>query len=134
MRIGLDIHGVIDKHRSFFTELTQMIRRENESNGYQHEVHIMTGPSKNKLKPSELDGIYYTHFFSIVDYLKSVGEVPWFSEKDDTKSDPWFDNVEKWNKAKALYAQDLGLHFVIDDTALYAQFFTTPIAIIQKLK
>lgn len=128
MRLGIDIHGVIDKHRNFFAELTHALKRDKVD----HQVHILTGPSKNKLKPEELEGIWYTHFFSIVDYLKAQGEIPWYKEVDNTRSDPWFDNLDLWNKAKGVYAAEHKLDLMIDDTTSYAEFFTTPIAILKK--
>lgn len=134
MKIGIDIHGVIDKHRVLFSALTQMIKRDVELSDMDHEVHILTGPSHAKLRPAELTGIWYTHFFSIVDALKDQGETPWYKEEDTTKSDPWFDNLDLWNRAKGIYAAENNLDLMIDDTAGYAEFFTTPIAILKKIK
>ena len=58
-KIGLDIHGVIDKYRSLFAELSYLWAKE----GY--EVHVVTGQEFESVK-HKLDGITYTHFFSIV--------------------------------------------------------------------
>lgn len=148
MKIGIDIHGVIDRHRSFFSDLTQLIKRDNERIGVlnaklcsdnhntvlhsTHEVHILTGPMQSKLGNNELDGIYFTHFFSIVSWMKEQGQVAWYKEEDYNHTEPWFDNVELWNKAKGLYAEKNNLHLMIDDTQLYVPSFSTPIAIMQR--
>jgi len=39
MKVGLDIHGVVDVRPEFFSELSKLL----VSNG--HEVHIITGGS-----------------------------------------------------------------------------------------
>jgi hypothetical protein len=136
MKIGLDIHGVIDAHRKFFSDLTMMIQRDNfmldtlKSEIPRHEVHILTGPSLKKLKPGELLGIYYTHFFSIIDYCVEHGAGVRYENGD--LSNPWVDDVEMWNRAKSEYAEKHNLDFTLDDTAAYAPHFKTPIAIVKR--
>lgn len=122
MKIGLDIHGVIDSHRQFFTELTQILRVMNEQHGAQHEVHIMTGPKEVDVKPEELAGIWYTDLFSITDYNVARG-VP----IEIVNGNP-FMNEYDWNRSKADYARDKQLDLVLDDTLEYHHFFSTPVA------
>ena len=117
MKIGLDIHGVIDAHRPFFAEFSKLL----VANG--HEVHVMTGPRFKALKPDELKDITYTHFFSIVDHcVENNVEVVY-----DGDGNPWIDQYE-WNKAKGDYARLHKIDLVIDDSVDYPKFFSTPIA------
>ena len=122
MKIGLDIHGVIDSHRKFFAELTQILRVMNEQHGANHEVHIMTGPRAVDVRPEELDGIWYTKLFSITDHNLEKGvEVQFVNGK------PYMNEYD-WNRTKADYAREQNLDLTIDDTLDYHHFFSTPVA------
>jgi hypothetical protein len=122
MKIGLDIHGVIDSHRKFFSELTNVLKVMNEQHGANHEVHVMTGPRQQDLKPEELAGIWYTHIFSLTDYHVAKGtEVKW------VKGNPYMEEYS-WNRTKGDYAREHQLDLVIDDTLDYHHFFSTPVA------
>ena len=146
MKIGLDIHGTIDAHRKFFAEWTQLLKADNERIELVrknrdpnlpvhmrypvpdlHEVHIMTGPKRRMVLESfELEGIWFSHFFSIVDECEKNG----VAVMHDEKGDPWMDQYE-WNRAKGDYARKHNLDLVIDDSTVYPNFFTTPIATFQ---
>ena len=122
MKIGLDIHGVLDKHL-FLKELAALL----VSNG--HEVHIITGAMWENKSNVELEqlgimrGIHYTHFFSIADTLLSGGaEVEW---KDDVN--PVFDEY-LWNKIKGDYCKNHNIDFHLDDSDIYGKYFSTPYA------
>jgi hypothetical protein len=131
MKIGLDIHGVIDTNPEFFSQLTQMI---NNSYPYSypdgvrpHEVHIMTGSRLNNGKVQKWlkdNNIFYTHLFSISDYLKENNHKELYMS---TETNPWFFDKD-WNVAKADYARDHNLDLVLDDNNDYFPHFTTPIA------
>jgi hypothetical protein len=116
MKIGLDIHGVIDTNPKFFAEFSKAII---SSGG---EVHVITGPKRSAVEADlKTWGISYTHFFSIVD---SVDEdaVRW-----EDKDNPWVDS-EIWDRRKARYCKEHGIDLHIDDSDEYGKYFKTPYA------
>lgn len=119
MKIGLDLHGIVNTHPEFFSELSKLFV------GANHEVHILTGSHLLELKVEEdlkKYGIAYTHIFSIADYHRdNKTEGMWYDEKGD----PWVSD-ENWDKTKAMYCKKHGISFCIDDTARYAKHFETP--------
>ncbi|NBQ69421.1 MAG: hypothetical protein EBU46_11560 [Nitrosomonadaceae bacterium] len=120
MKLGIDIHGVIDANRPLFAELTQLLKFHNEHLGGKHEVHILTGPRVKDLKPDELADIWYTHIFSIVDYHIAKGTpVEWVGDR------AWMSDYD-WDRTKADYAREHQLDLTIDDSETYQHFFSTP--------
>jgi len=65
IKLGIDVHGVIDAMPEFFAFMTDAFVK----NG--GEVHIITGGSWTDEMKSEIDsyGIKYTHVFSVYDFL-----------------------------------------------------------------
>lgn len=117
--LGLDLHGIINTHPVFFSEITKSL----EKDGW--EIHVLTG---SHLKESNIEaelkeyGIAYTHIFSIADHHrenKTTGM--WY----DDKGDPWVSD-EDWDRTKANYCKENNIMFCIDDTARYANHFETP--------
>lgn len=120
-KLGIDIHGVLDTYPSFFVEQAQHVLK----NG--GEVHIITGiPCDNKVMEELLsynDGKkYWTHYFSIVEYLKSKGEKYTLDERGRY----WFD-IEVWDRVKADYCEKESIDLHYDDSPEYARHFKTPI-------
>jgi len=116
IKIGLDIHGVITKNPSFYSLLSNLA----VTRGY--EVHIITGAMFtssliNKLKNY---GISWTHSFSISDYYKQLGTLVTYTAPNH----PWMD-ASIWDKAKAIYCDDLKIDFHIDDSLQYGEYFKT---------
>ncbi len=118
MKIGLDLHNVIDANPEFFKKLSHDLI----SCGW--EVHIITG-KRFKLVEQELKsfGIEYTHFYSITEEEEKNGSVV----TEDEKGDPWMDK-DVWNTSKARYCKEKGIDLHIDDSATYGEFFKTPFA------
>lgn len=117
IKLGLDIHGMIDSDPKFFAELSRVLVEAG------HEVHITTGSFITPEIVSELKnyGMEWTHLWSISDYYKSKPEVEmWYDEKGR----PWVSD-ELWNKAKAEYAKEQELDLLLDDTEVYGKYFTT---------
>ena len=122
MRLGLDIHGVIDSNPESFTFLSKSVLA---SGG---EVHIITGGSwtlklQNQIKDS---GIVWTHHFSVYDFLiksgpKSMGKIQF---PDGTIQEK-FDS-DLWDTIKADYCRSNKIDLHIDDTEVYSKYFTTP--------
>lgn len=117
IKIGLDVHGVIDTNPHFFAHLSYMLRTEG------HDVHIVTGRELcdellNKLKQHNVG---YTKIFSITSYHKDIGTHIVY--KDDDPTQPML-APPKWDRSKADYAKRAGLHFYIDNSLIYGQYFT----------
>lgn len=122
MKLGLDIHGVIDKRPEDFSFLAAAVIW---SGG---EVHIITGGSvtddmKEKVRSF---GVTWTHFFSVYDHMESLGEeqVGVIQFPDGTVQKK-FDPV-KWDAVKADYCRRNSIDLHIDDTPSYGGYFTTP--------
>lgn len=114
MKIGLDLHCVIDYDPVFFSKFSKAI-----INGG-GEIHIMTGSSITPELEEELlkYGMMWTALFSIADYWKNKPGIDfWYDEKGR----PWVDE-NLWNQAKGLYAQEKGLDLLMDDTLVYKNF------------
>jgi hypothetical protein len=118
IKIGLDIHGVIDSNINFFKILTKLL----VDNG--HEVHIITGAKiENELPFLKENTISYTHLFSITDYHIEKGtEITW-----DEKNNPHLETYA-WDKAKAEYCKKENIDIHFDDSDIYNYFFKTPYA------
>jgi hypothetical protein len=119
MRLGLDIHGVIDAAPNFFSLITKLL----SDNG--HEVFVITGSHITDSIISEMGsyGIHYHKLLSVSDYNKENGE----SVNYDSNGNPWFDDVI-WNKTKGILCEKYCIDFHIDDSNTYGEFFSTPYA------
>jgi hypothetical protein len=117
MRLGLDIHGVIDKYPKEFACLAYLVRK----NGGQ--VHIITGHS---LTPSiflllKTFGIEYDYVESIQDNLLKRGAKIIGHDEDR----PLFHDT-LWNAYKAQYCVRNGIDLMIDNSPEYREYFITP--------
>ena len=118
MKVGFDVHGVMDKHPDLFNTLGTLF----VSAGI--EVHIITGSPAGPEVALELQragmklGINYTHFFSILDYHSYIGN----DVKYDKLGHGWMDN-ELWNKTKGDYCKREGIDLMIDDSDEYHKHF-----------
>ena len=122
MKIGLDIHGVINAKPELFSVLSKLIVN---SCG---EVHIITGELDSPKVRDELKnfGITYTHFFSISSYHLAIGTEVWYKDKNH----PCMDEVI-WNSTKAIYCEKNKIDLHIDDSLIYGKYFKTPYLIFQ---
>lgn len=121
IKVGLDIHGMIDHDPKFFAELSRVLVASG------HEVHIMTGSHITDAVIEELKryNMHWTELFSIADYYKTKKDVQmWYDEQNR----PWV-SPELWNQAKAKYAEAAGLDLTLDDTASYQDYFVTSVGI-----
>lgn len=116
IKLGLDLHGVIDQDPHFFATLSYHLRIEG------HEVHILTGRElcDELLAQLERFNIGYTELFSITSYHKEIGTH--VSYKDDDPNWPLI-APPKWDPTKAGYAERAGLGLHIDDSPIYGKFF-----------
>lgn len=116
---GFDIHGVLTSNSSYFRkELNSLLRGGNN-------VHIITGsPYEKAIEELTYSGfkkgIHYTHFFSILDYHKSIGtHITYIDGK------PFIDD-ELWNSCKAQYCKEHNIDLHVDDSDVYGDYFSTP--------
>lgn len=121
IKIGFDVHGVIDADPSFFCHLGWEIKKKGG------EVHIITGKSWSKVVDDILTKfskrtIWWTHYFSIDDYLGQVKRLPFII---DAKGGRHYDEGE-WNRAKAEYCLIHQIDLHVDDHPEYLQYFKTP--------
>lgn len=116
IKIGLDLHGVIDARPEFFRELTKLF----VDNG--HEVHIITGSKiEHEMEKIKSLNVSYTHLFSITDHHMDIGtNIVW-----DEKGNPHLD-AYLWDKTKAEYCKEHGIDLHLDDSDTYGYFFKTP--------
>ena len=113
LKVGLDIHGVIDTYPDKFRLLSQAFYRDGA------EVHIVTGVKRDQRIDKLLSdaGIHFTHYFSIVEHLEQTqGQVEWIGGL------PYADETQ-WNRAKRDYCHRQGLDFMFDDSEIYRDTF-----------
>jgi hypothetical protein len=112
MRIGLDLHGCIDRYPIYFECLTWNLINKG------HEIHIITGQEWDKAEPQvNRYKISYTHSFSIVDYHKGIGTKMWKDSKDT-----WWLDETLWLKSKGDYIRKAKVDIHFDDGVRYAQY------------
>lgn len=113
LKIGLDIHGVIDAFPEKFRLLSRALVRDGA------EVHIVTGVKRSAEIEALLEaaGIRFTHYFSIVEYLEGNQErVDWINGL------PYADET-LWNHAKRNYCEAEGIDLMFDDSPIYRDTF-----------
>jgi len=119
LKVGLDLHGVLDAKPKLFGPLSSALVDAG------HEVHIITGPEWSKKLENQLYDleIYFTHFFSIVEYHKNRGTDMRIDEFGHVHLDPYL-----WDKTKGEYCARVGIDLHFDDSDTYGYFFKTPYA------
>ena len=122
MKLGLDIHGVIDYKPEIFSFISKSVIAAGG------EVHIITGGSwrEDLIKLVKDSGVVWTHHFSVYDYLKEIG-----AKEDGRIKFPdgtiqrKFDS-DLWDSIKGDYCKNNNINLHIDDTEAYCKYFTTP--------
>lgn len=122
MKLGLDIHGVIDSNPESFAFLSQSVIATGG------EVHIITGGSWTEDLENQIReyGIKWTTHFSVYDYLldsgiDSIGTIQFPDGTIQKKFD-----FQLWDTIKAGYCRSKNIDLHIDDTEVYSKYFTTP--------
>lgn len=118
MKLGLDIHGVLDVRVEFFSKLTKVLINA----GW--EIHIITGSGTEQAKREMTElGMSYTHIFSVCDHLVKTGAKT-NAELGIASRYPFPD--ETWNKVKSIYCIENKIDMHIDDMPEYLEHFSTP--------
>ena len=122
IKLGLDLHGVLDAAPKFFSLLAKQMREEG------HEVHIITGREDTEelwyeLCECGIAGVhhkYYDSILSITTYQKKLGTPVCYLDDDPTQ--PMMD-PKAWNPTKATLCATAGIDIMIDDSTLYEPYF-----------
>jgi len=126
IRIGLDLHGVIDKDPEFFVDLSNNMI----SNG--NEVYVITGQEINddlftQLKNCGMMGKnligswrYFNDILSVTTYRKKQGVEIW--HLDGRESQPMMDE-HIWETTKAVLCFENKIDIMIDDSINYEKTF-----------
>lgn len=116
MKIGIDVHGVIDSAPEVFSRLTRKLSMQG------HEIHIITGRELCDELLQKLDTmkITYHKIFSITSYHKEIGTPMTFKNGDS--SQPLISPSE-WDKTKGEYCSREHINMHIDDSTVYGNHF-----------
>lgn len=116
LKLGLDIHGVIDRQPELFSYITHNLKKNN------HEIHILTGSHITDDIINELNSynVVWDKLFSISDYHKESGTKMWYDENGN----PWIDNKD-WDVTKGIYCKENNIDLCLDDTERYGKYFET---------
>lgn len=121
IKIGLDIHGVIDENPSFFVGIANNIREQ-----YLGEIHIITGSRNTEELRKQLfydfgkGGVWWNKIHSITDNLEERYDTTLL--KKYKNGNPVFPE-DIWNSEKGKICDELGIDFHIDDTKEYESYF-----------
>lgn len=119
IKIGLDIHGVIDAFPEKYLRLVQAFDPDDV------EIHVITGV-KQELDDTPVlqfnmdEGKQLTpHFwFSIHQECEDQGVEIIYDEKGRPHVDPRI-----WDRMKAEYCEKMGIDFMFDDSPVYGEYF-----------
>jgi len=116
IKLGLDVHGVINEDPEFFSNLSDVMFKQG------HSVFIITGQEKTPVFVEEIKRykIRYTDILSITTYQKILGTP--ITYLDDRKSQPIMD-PEIWNPTKAALCATIGIDIMVDDSLIYGKYF-----------
>lgn len=132
MKLGLDIHGVIDKYPE------KMIKLAQDTMARGGRVYIITGPPADKARQEMIDLMtthhvskpFWNQIYSIVDWMKQKGIPHW----TDPKGHVWALREKDWNSVKGQIAVELGLDLHIDDSEEYGEYFPPGVFVHMKNK
>lgn len=121
LKIGLDIHGVIDRFPDMFAAISKMFMDGG------HEVYVITGAAITDSLVKQLNqyGVKYTKLVSIHDYRRNQG----VDISYDENGRPWMDD-KTWDSTKGIVCRLNGIDLMIDDTLKYKKYFNTPFVLL----
>lgn len=117
MKVGIDLHGVIDDNPEFFDIILSRMSLNDA------EVHIVSGPPKADIiaelvKLGFKKGVHYKDAHSVVDFLKESGIKMWQDNRGR-----WWTNDDDWWDSKAKMCDKLSLKWMLDDKERYKPAF-----------
>ena len=121
MRLGLDIHGVIDKYPEKMIKLAQdTLKRDGR-------VYLLTGIDGetarqemiNLMSKHMITKPFWNQIYSIVDFIKQKN-IPHHFDKNGNL---WTLREREWNSVKGKIAVELALDLHIDDSEKYGEYF-----------
>lgn len=117
IRIGLDLHGILDKYPELFKPLCKVAIE------YGIEVHVITGPPTEKAldelsRKGYIKTVHYTCVHSVVDYLKSSRTFMW-QDGDGN----WWASEKDWWSSKAEICRDFDISVMLDNSPEYEEYF-----------
>lgn len=122
IKLGLDLHGVIDSDPRFFSDLSCALL------DYGHQVFIVTGREESDDLHDELqkcgmethDIERYSRILSITTYQKKQGTPVHYLDENLTQ--PMMD-PKIWNPTKAMLCATANIDIMIDDSVIYEPYF-----------
>jgi len=116
LRLGLDVHGVIDDDPELFSGISSLMHQRG------CKVYIVTGREISDELKVELakSRIVYDKILSITTYRKVRG-LPIFyvgGDKSQPMMEPYF-----WDRTKAKLCAEANIDLMIDDSLVYGEFF-----------
>ncbi len=126
MKLGLDIHGVLDANPEDFVTIAKEVR----DNG--GEVHVITGSSHDTDLDKyllDLSGgeVFWDKLVSIQDELIDAIEPSGINEYGRPF---WPDEI--WDRVKGDYCTAHGIDLHFDDTERYLEYFSTPVILYRR--
>lgn len=117
LKIGVDLHGVIDRNDIIFKMLSVAVRLSGV------KIYIISGPPKEDVEKelrslNIFKSIHYDEVHTIVDYLRTQPVEMWKDEKNT-----WWTADENWWSAKSAICKKLGITLMIDNTDKYKPYF-----------
>ena len=114
MKIGVDVHGTIDRCPDLFRFLIRQWRKDG------HTVVIVSGPPKDGIlldlaSMNYQSGREYDEIVSVVDFLKDNGALMHYNETTGS----WWTDEDKWVSSKGLICDYNNIDVLIDDTEYY---------------
>jgi hypothetical protein len=121
LKIGLDLHGVIDDDLYMFSTMASIAKKRG------HKIFVITGeedgPSvRNQLTKCGMKSLYegVLSITTSTTSHKSLGTRITFINGDETQ--PMMD-PEIWNPTKAMLCASAGIDFMTDDSPIYGTYF-----------
>ena len=113
MKLGFDIHGVLDTFSAFQNLINKLVDDDSV------EIHVISGLERKYFEKQigHLIDLTRVKTFSVTDHLIETGsKVEWIDGL------PWADEDE-WDRAKSEYCKEVGIDILFDDSSVYAPYF-----------
>jgi len=118
IKVGVDLHGVIDANTSLFRYLSFILKQGDV------KIYVISGPPTENVKKelealNLVEGTHYDEIYTIVDFLQTQPDIEMWKDEKDT----WWTDDENWWGSKAKICKILGIDVMIDNTDKYMSYF-----------